>query len=402
MKKQILATLLLLLTVAPCLNAQRKELSQARSYIKSGKDFDKAEKLMADIVAKDSVGRQNPKVYLMWHQAVLRQYEQGNEKLYLKQKYDTTLIFNLTKRMFAILESLDSIDAQPQKNGKSKPKYRHKHAELLNKLRPNLYFGGTFHTRKKDYATAYTFFDTYIDCTKQPLFTGYNYEQTDTTQKKAAYWATYCGAKLNKPALTLHYADLARRDTANLQFLLMYIAEAYNTEKNDTAWLATLKEGFSKFPKAEYFFTHLTDYHNAHGNADKALQVANEALATDSTSLLFLFAKSTALLNLGRYDECIATTDTLISLNDTIPDAYYNAGMAYMNKILAAEEAYAARKQKKSIMKLYSKALPYMEKCRALAPDDKQKWAPALYKIYLNLNRGKQFEEIDKLLNSTK
>ncbi len=402
MKKQILTTLLLLLTTAPCLNAQRKELSQARSYIKSGKDFDKAEKLMADIVARDSAGRKNPKVYLMWHQAVLRQYEQGNEKLYLKQNYDTALIFNLTKRMFSILESLDSIDAQPQKNGKSKPKYRNKHAELLNKLRPNLYFGGTFHTRKKDYASAFTFFDTYIDCTKQPLFTGYNYEQTDTTLKKAAYWATFCGAKLNNPSLTLRYADMARHDTANLQFLLMYMSEAYNTEKNDTAWLATLEEGFSKFPKSEYFFTHLIDYHTGHGKTDKALQVANLALATDSTSLLFLFAKSTALLNLGRYDECISTTDTLIGLNDTIPDAYYNAGMAYMNKILVAEEASNARQQKKSIMKLYGKALPYMEKCRELAPNDKQKWAPALYKIYLNLNRGKQFEEIDKLLNSTK
>ncbi len=402
MKKQILATLLLLLTVVPCLNAQRKELSQARSYIKSGKDYDKAEKLMADIVAKDSVGRQNPKVYLMWHQAVLRQYEQGNEKLYLKQNYDTALIFNLTKRMFTILESLDSIDALPQKNGKVKPKYRRKHAELLNKLRPNLYFGGSFYTRKKDYATAYTFFDTYIDCTKQPLFTGYDYEQNDTTLKKAAYWATYCGAKLNNPTLTLQYADMARQDTTKLQFLLMYIAEAYSTAKNDTSWLATLKEGFSKFPKAEYFFIHLTDYHNAHGNADKALQLANEALATDSTSLLFLFAKSTALLNLGRYDDCIAASDSLIAANDSLPDAYYNAGMAYMNKILAAEEASNTRKQKKSIMALYNKALPYMEKCRALAPNDKQKWAPALYKIYLNMNRGKQFEEIDKLLNSTK
>ena len=399
MKKPILITLLLLLT-APCLYAQRKELSQARSYIKSGKDYDKAEKLMADIVAKDSAGRLNPKVYLLWHQAVLRQYEQGNEKLYLKQNYDTALIFNLTKRMFTILESLDSIDALPQKNGKVKPKYRRKHAELLNKLRPNLYFGGSFYTRKKDYATAYTFFDTYIDCTKQPLFTGYNYEQTDTTLKKAAYWATYCGAKINNPTLTLQYADMARQDTAKLQFLLMYIAEAYSTAKNDTAWLATLKEGFSKFPKAEYFFIHLTDYHNAHGNADKALQLADRALATDSTSLLFLFAKSTALLNLGRYDDCIVASDSLIAVNDSLPDAYYNAGMAYMNKILAAEEASNARKQKKSIMALYSKALPYMEKCRALAPDDKQKWAPALYKIYLNLNRGKQFEEIDKLLNN--
>jgi hypothetical protein len=31
-------------------------------------------------------------------------------------------------------------------------------------------------------------------------------------------------------------------------------------------------------------------------------------------------------------------------------------------------------------------------------PKEKAKWAPVLYRIYLNLNRGKQFDEIDRLL----
>ena len=43
-----------------------------------------------------------------------------------------------------------------------------------------------------------------------------------------------------------------------------------------------------------------------------------------------------------------------------------------------------------------------MEDYRRLAADEKQRWAPALYRIYLNLNMGKQFEEIDQLISSTK
>ena len=31
-------------------------------------------------------------------------------------------------------------------------------------------------------------------------------------------------------------------------------------------------------------------------------------------------------------------------------------------------------------------------------PDEKDKWAPSLYRIYLNLNMGRQFDEIDRLL----
>jgi hypothetical protein len=39
-----------------------------------------------------------------------------------------------------------------------------------------------------------------------------------------------------------------------------------------------------------------------------------------------------------------------------------------------------------------------MEKYRELAPFDSQRWGPALYRVYLNLNKGKQFEEIDRLM----
>jgi hypothetical protein len=55
-------------------------------------------------------------------------------------------------------------------------------------------------------------------------------------------------------------------------------------------------------------------------------------------------------------------------------------------------------KQRREIRQLYQKALPYMERYRALAPQEKDKWAAALYNIYLKLNMGKQFEEIDQML----
>ena len=71
-------------------------MSQARSYIKSGKDYDKAEKLMVELLSKDSLNRMNPKIYLLLYQAVLKQYEAGNEKLYLNQQYDSASLFNMT------------------------------------------------------------------------------------------------------------------------------------------------------------------------------------------------------------------------------------------------------------------------------------------------------------------
>ena len=95
-----------------------------------------------------------------------------------------------------------------------------------------------------------------------------------------------------------------------------------------------------------------------------------------------------------RYDEAIALSDTLIAINDSLPDAYYTAGSAWVNKAMKLNPL----REKKQVKTAYQKARPYMERYRQLAPDQQQKWAPALYRIYLNLNLGRQFDEIDRLL----
>lgn len=397
MRKLTLITLLLLM-ITPCLEAQRKELSQARSYIKSGKDFDKAEKLMTDLLAKDSANRQNPKIYLLLYQAQKKQYEAGNEKLYLKQKYDTASLFNATRRMFATLESLDSLDATPDKKGNIRLEYRKKHAEELDRCRPNLFYGGMFFIRKKEYSTAFDFLDTYIDCAKQPLFTGYDYS-SDPHMAEAAAWSTTCAQRMSDPARILKHSELAMCDTARLRFTLRNLADAYVAQKNDSLYEATLREGFGRFPDFPYFFPKLIDYYTAHNRLDKALAVADSAIAIDSRNQLYLFAKSTILLNLGRNDDCVTVSDTLIAINDSLPDAYFNAATACLNKALALENGANARKKKKNITAIYQKARPYMERYRQLAPAQQERWAPALYRIYFSLNMGKQFEEIDKLMS---
>ena len=40
-----------------------------------------------------------------------------------------------------------------------------------------------------------------------------------------------------------------------------------------------------------------------------------------------------------------------------------------------------------------------MERVRQLQPENKDRWAPLLYRIYLNLNMGKEFDEMDHILN---
>jgi hypothetical protein len=43
-----------------------------------------------------------------------------------------------------------------------------------------------------------------------------------------------------------------------------------------------------------------------------------------------------------------------------------------------------------------------MEMVRRLQPDRQERWASPLYRIYLNLNLGKEFVEIERVLNTKK
>lgn len=377
---------------------QKKTMTQVKDYIKSGKNLDKAEKLMTDLL-NDSSSRGNEKVWLLLFESQRKQYDQGNEKLYLKEKYDTTALFLVGKRMFDTLEGLDSLDRLPDARGKVKLKYRDRSAELLNIYRPNLFNGGVFFMKKHDFSRAYDFFDTYINSAVKPMFARYQYAERDKRLPEAAYWASYCGYKLEKPQLTLRHTYQALKDSVHLPYMLQYLSETYKLEKDTARYVQTLKDGFSKYPKFPFFFPRLIDYYSHIGAYDEAMKSCDEALQTDSVNTLFRYAKSSLLLTMGHYKQSLAISKALIAENDTLADAYLNAGLALFDQAVELDKkTQSGSKKYNQILELYRKAMPYLEKYRAMAPDQKDKWALPLYTIYLNLNMGKQFDEIDKLI----
>ncbi len=379
--------------------AQKKELAQAKVSLKTGRDLDQSQKALEKLL-KDSVNRRKAKVWTTLFRVMKKKYEDGNEKLYLKQKTDTAALFDITKEMFGLLFAYDSIDAFPNRKGQVRPAYRKRHAEELCGFRANLYNGGTFFVRKANFAHAYDFFDTYLDCASQPLFEGYDFRSGKSGRQlaEAAYWATYCGYKTRNVPKTLKYALLAQTDTSKLPYTLQYIAEAYSQQGDSADYLQTLERGFTAYPLHHYFFPRLIDGLTAQNKLEAAVDVTNRALACDSTNLLFLYAKATLLLNLGRNEECIALSDRMTALNDTLDTPYFNKGTALLNQATELERRDDGRKMKAALRRIYEQARPCFERYRKLAPDQKEKWGIPLYRIYFKLNMGKQFEEIDSLL----
>ncbi len=381
-------------------SAQKKEISQAKAYIKSRSNLDKAESSMRELL-KDSANRRNLKIYVTLAEAVRAQYDVQNEKLYLKEQFDTSAFFNTVRRMFLAYESLDSIESTPDKKSRLKIKWRKKNAALLDRYRLNLYNGGLFFVKNKDYKSAYGLFDTYLDCSEQPLFTDLKYSNKDSLGMSAAFWTVFCGFKTNMADSALKYKDLALQSPKYRRRALAILSEVYMSEKDTANYFRVLEAGFDENRASKFFFTRLIDYYNSKNELGKALNLADKALAADNDNGLFLFAKSNVLLNLGKYEECIKICDTLLARKDTLPDIYFNAGVSYINMAVVLDnKAEGSKSNKEKIKSYYTKALPYMENYRVLAPDQKDKWAPFLYNIYLKLNMGKQFEEISGVLQS--
>ncbi len=399
--KRIVTTILLILSFVP-LFAQKKEINAAIDNLKANKDLDKVEASMTTLL-KDSSNISNEKIWNLLFESLKKQYQAGNEKLYLKQKYDTASLFNIASRMFTVMTRYDSIETEPNRSGKVKLKMRKQNSNTLNSLRPNLFNGGIFFIGKQNYSQAYILFDQYISAADMPIFKSYNYSAKDKNLPKAAYWASYCGYKLKDPQKVLHNTYLALKDKEHYESMLQYLAATYMLENDTTRSIETLEEGFSLYPKSDYFFSHLMDYYSKKSNWDKATILTNKAIQADSTNTKAWIAKSTILINSGDYVNSFQISQSILKKDSTLEDAWLNAGLAKYNQGVNLEHDTKNLKQKRQqVLHYYKEALPYFEKYRSLCPNNVDKWAMPLYSIYLNLNMGKQFDEIDEIIKKQK
>ena len=129
----------------------------------------------------------------------------------------------------------------------------------------------------------------------------------------------------------------------------------------------------------------------------------DEALTVVPDSDLYLAAKSNLLLDQGKLKECIEVSQKVIDVNPEMPEPYYNVGICYFNQAVEQDKnSQNSRQVKAQVEADYKKALPYLVKYRELEPKEQGKWAFPLYTIYLNLNMGKEFDEIDKVMRQSK
>lgn len=375
----------------------------AKLALKNSNNHDAAEQgLLAALPREDVDNKDRARIF--YTAALLQQNLNGvhNRSAYLKQKYDTVAFFATTLRMYQHLMNCDSVDKIPNAKGVVKRKYQSDVASLMKKHRKNLLNGGIFQMKKKAYPVAFDYMDAYLKTNRNPK---------DTIIPRVSYWATICAYNAKNPVNTRRYIDaaIAWADSAQKPVLQEYKARTYVWQNDEKNWLKELNTGVKRYPEHDYFFLNLLDWYNTHHQYEQGLALADSLLDVHHEKPLFWYAKS--LLSLGKedYQNCIQFSDSCIIRDKNYADAYYNKGLSFCNLALIAQQDACndlkdpkCIEDRRVIQSLYQSARPCMEKVRQLQPENSARWASPLYRIYLNLNMGKEFDEIDAVLKKMK
>ncbi len=400
--------ILSLMLVAP-LHAQevvkvKTLLKNARSAIKNSRDQEKNEKALLEAMDREDVTQEKKAEFYYLCGELQRSINDGeNMKLYLKQPYDTLRFFSTILKMNQHLLCADSVEQQVGRFN-----WREKGCNMILKYHSNLLNGGKFLLKRGNVKEAFQHFDVYLSLPDAPMMASHPTLKTDSQLSKVAYWATISAYNAKQPANALKYIDhaIAGADSLLRISLTEYKAQCFAQTGDNQGYVQVLKQGVSLYPSRDYFYLNLMAHYLQTDSISAALALSDSMLVSQGERAIYWFGKCQAHERRCEYEDVVTCADRTLNLDTTFVDAYYNKGIALLNQATAFSKTMnsdvrsaKAKRDRVKLNDLYMQARTPLELLRVLRPDDKQRWGLPLYTIYLNLNLGKEFSEIERELN---
>lgn len=387
-------------------------LKAADNAIKAKKDQAKAEVNLVEALGRnDLTHNETADIYQKAYQLEKSMMDALNMKAYLKEKYDTTAFFSTVLKMHSYLLACDSVEQMPDEKGVVKYRYRKQNIKNLmaKGVRNNLYVGGRYLTRKGEMASAYDYFDLYVTSAYSPLLSTVPGIQQDTVINHAVYLATLTAFSAKNYHNALKYVDYAigtTKENRRKAVLCEYKVRCYEAINDKKAWREQLEQSVQQFPSHDYFYLHLIDAFQEGKEWDRGIALSDSLLEVVGDKAIYYLGKAQMLAGKEEFESCIDAADKAIAMNAKLANAHYYKGVAALNVAMKFSETACndvrnpkCLEDRQQMRKLYQRALTPMETLREMEPNSPWRWAEALYRIYLHLNMGEKFAEIEKILN---
>lgn len=327
--------------------------------------------------------------------ALQGQVDKAQQAMILGQG-DANAFYGMVSDLFAKGYALDKVAEQPDAKGKVKNSFRKGNAEVLHQLRGQMINGGVEAFNSDNNQKALDYFGIYCDAAKHPMFEKYNYAATDTMLPMISYYACIAAARLENHEAVLKYADAGILDKENgASAMELKCASLKALNKNDE-FLTTLKAGLEKFPNDNYFVGNMIDYYTSQNQYEEAVSYIDSQINKNPSNHYFYFVKGYLYQTQKKYEEADAAYKKSVELKGDFAQAQSYAGLNLCQAAIAMGEDENA--DEAALKALYQRALPYYEKARELAPDDKTQWLNGLYTCYYRLGMNDKAAEIEALM----
>ncbi|MDX8339650.1 tetratricopeptide repeat protein [Draconibacterium sp. IB214405] len=254
-----------------------------------------------------------------------------------------------------------------------------------------------------DYELALKSFEQILEIQDIPVVKKDNPGAIDTVILFNSGLAAY-NAKNYKKAI--HYYGESAKYGYNGARTYALISDSYIQMQDTVNALKTVQEGFEKYPEDNNVLTSMIDLYMKMGKNEEALKYLDMAIEQDPSNVTYYFAKGALYEKFGEEENAVAAYTKAAEVDPTFFNAYYNLGALYYNKgvkqiefansIPANEnEKYEAESKKADIW--WEKALPYMEKCRELNPEDEMT-LESLKNLYYRMKNMDKYNEILEVL----
>ncbi len=229
---------------------------------------------------------------------------------------------------------------------------------------------------KENYEKALRSFEQILAIQDLPVIEKDNPNAIDTVIIFNAGLAAYNAEKYDK---AIEYYKKAAETGYNEARTYNLIANSYQLKKDTLGALKALQEGFEKYPEDNTVLTSMIQIYLDMDKTEDAMKYLDLAIQRDPGNATYSFAKGTLHEKLGEIDEAIESYKKAIEADNNFFNAFYNLGALYYNQgVKQIEVANAVPTNKneeyeaelKKADEWFKKALPYMERCYQLKPDD--------------------------------
>lgn len=244
-------------------------------------------------------------------------------------------------------------------------------------------------------------FEQILEINDIPVVKADNPNAIDTT---IIYNAGLAALKAGDFDKAVEYFSEAARHGYNGAKIFPVIAGVYE-QKNDTlAALKVLKQGFEKFPADMDVLTSMIQTYINLERREDALEYLNMAIEQDPSNATFFLAMGRLYEETGEDEKALKAYQKAIDIDPELFKAWYNIGVFYYNKgvqqwevagEVPANDNEAYEQELKKADDWWEKALPFMEKCHDLNPNDAST-IESLKNLYYRLKYMDKYEAILK------